>query len=194
MSDLCYLIHLLFVDDVLIFLNGSIWDSTTFHDILDLFAKATNMVANQNKSTISLSHTSQQEDKVSHLFFCYQLHNIENGLKYLGFWIKPHRHWIVDQIWLVIKIEKRLKNWNHRFLSRSGCLVLIKSILEATLMYWMSLSQIARGILACIQQMCCRYPWNGQKEGKTFTWVSWKKISLLLQIFLGPATPSDRYP
>jgi len=40
MSDLCYLTHLLFVDDVLIFLDGSIRDSTTFHEILTLFTHA----------------------------------------------------------------------------------------------------------------------------------------------------------
>jgi len=53
MSDLCYLTHLLFVD-----LDGSIWDSTTFHEILALFAQANGMIANQRNSTISLSHTS----------------------------------------------------------------------------------------------------------------------------------------
>lgn len=140
MSDLCHLTHLLFVDDVLIFLDGSIQDSTTFHDILTLFEKAIGMVANQSKSTITLTHTSPQEDRITLLFFHYQLHNLENSLKYLGFWIKPHSYRIADWICLVIKIEKRLKYWNHRFISRAGRLVLIKSVLEPTPVYWMSLA------------------------------------------------------
>eukprot|EP00253_Pinus_taeda_P016254 PITA_16254 len=176
MNELCHLTHLLFVDYVMIFLDGSIRDSTSFHDILALFEKATGMVVNQFKSTITLSHTSPQEDKRTLHSFHYQLYNLSDGLKYLVFWIKPHSYQIVDWIWLVTKIEKRQKIWSHRFLSRAGCLVLIKSVLEATPVYWMSLTWIPRGILGRIQHICSRYLWNGQKEGKTFAWVSWKKI------------------
>jgi len=96
MSDLCHLNHLLLVDDVLILLDGSIRDSTTFHGILNLFEKATGIVTNQSKSTITLTHTSTQEDIIALQFFHYQLHNLENGLKYLGFRIKPHSYRIAD--------------------------------------------------------------------------------------------------
>lgn len=58
MNDHCYLTHLLFVDDVLIFLDGSQQDSSTFHAILNLFAMATSMKSNHSKSTITLSYTS----------------------------------------------------------------------------------------------------------------------------------------
>ncbi len=69
MNDLYYLTHLLFFDDVLIFLDGSQQDSSTFHDILKLFAMATDMEANHSKSTITLSYTSPQEAKITHHFF-----------------------------------------------------------------------------------------------------------------------------
>lgn len=94
MNEHCHLTHLLFVDDVMIFLDGNIRDSTSFHDILILFEKAIVMVANQSKSTITLSHTSPQGDRLALHFFHYQLHNISDGLKYLGFRIKPHSYQI----------------------------------------------------------------------------------------------------
>jgi len=42
-SDSCFLTHLLFVDDVLIFLDGSIRDSLTLSKILSIFLSATGM-------------------------------------------------------------------------------------------------------------------------------------------------------
>lgn len=132
MNDLCYLTHLLFVDDVLIFLDGSIRDSASFANVLSLFYRATGMMANHGKSTITLAHTSIQESRYAQQHFPYSILPLDQGFKYLGFWIKPLCQKIVDWIWLVIKLEKRLSNWSHRFLSRARRLVLIKFVLEAT--------------------------------------------------------------
>lgn len=61
----CILTHLLFVDDVLIFLNGGLRDSTTFFDILLLFSTTIGMEENQLKSTITLSACTPQEARVA---------------------------------------------------------------------------------------------------------------------------------
>lgn len=53
------LTHLLFVDDILIFLNGSVRDIIALNDILMLFCKATGMEINKDKSTRSLMRCSQ---------------------------------------------------------------------------------------------------------------------------------------
>ena len=54
-SEDCFLTHLLFVDDVIIMLDGSIQDSRTFSKILLLFSSATRMLANKSKSTITFA-------------------------------------------------------------------------------------------------------------------------------------------
>jgi len=72
MNDHRYLTHLLFIVDVLIFLDGSQQDSSTFHDILNLFAMATSMKSNHSKSTITLSYTSPHEARISHQYFPFQ--------------------------------------------------------------------------------------------------------------------------
>lgn len=85
MSNLCFLTHLLFVDDVLIFLDGNIQYSATFADILFMFSRAMNMDANHGKSYISPSHTSPHELRFSRQHFPYSMLPLEQGLKYLGF-------------------------------------------------------------------------------------------------------------
>jgi len=147
-SEDCYLTHLLFVDDVLILLDGSIRDSRSFSKILLLFSSATGMLANQSKSTITFSHTSVHESHFAHQVFPYNLHPMDRGLKYLGYWLKPTGHKIAYWIWLVKKLEKRLSIWSHKYLSRMGRLVLTKSVLEATPVYWMALAWIPRNILS----------------------------------------------
>lgn len=107
-SDICYLTHLLFVDDVLLLLDGSIQDTTAFSRLLDLFSKATGMEVNRSKSTITLVDTSVNESHAARMAFPYALQPLERGLKYQGYWLKPTSQRIVDWVWLVAKIEKRL--------------------------------------------------------------------------------------
>lgn len=63
-------------------------------------------------------------------------------------------------------------------MSRAGRLVLIKSILEDTPVFWMALAWIPRSILARIQQIYNRYLWNGNQDKNIFAWVGWNKIVL----------------
>lgn len=42
----------------------------------------------------------------------------------------------------------------------------------------MSLAWIPQGILLRIQKICCKFLWNGHKEGNPFTWVIWSHIVL----------------
>eukprot|EP00253_Pinus_taeda_P035172 PITA_35172 len=105
-TDECSLTHLLFVDDVMIFLDGSIRDSRSFSNIINLFSSATGMLANHSKSSIILSRTSIHESLLAQQCFPYFIHPLDHGLKYLGFRIKPVSLKITDWIWLVEKLEK----------------------------------------------------------------------------------------
>ena len=65
----------------------------------------------------------------------FQVGDLDMGLKYLGFQVKPNSYLKGDWMWLIVKIEKHIRRWNHRWLSRAGRLVLIKSVLEAIPVY-----------------------------------------------------------
>lgn len=79
----------------------------------------------------------------------------------MGYELKPLGYRIADWVWLIAKLEKRLNIWYLKYLSRVGRLTLIKSVLETTLVYWMSLTWIPSGILTRIQSLCCRFLWKG---------------------------------
>jgi len=146
--------------------------------ILLLFTAVTGMFPNQSKSSITCSQTSAQESQLALQVFPYNILPLDRGLKYLGFRLKPTCQRIADWVWLVAKLEKRLTGWSFRYLSRASRLVLIKSILEATPVFWMALAWIPRNILGRLNQLCNRYLWNGNHDKRIFAWISWKKITL----------------
>jgi len=84
----CILTHLLFVNDVLIFLNGD-GDSSAFLSLLQLFCRATSMECNARKSTISSTGCSPHEIQYAHQRFPFTLLPLDDGLKYVGFRLKP---------------------------------------------------------------------------------------------------------
>jgi len=95
-SDDCFLTHLLFVDDVMIFLDGTIRDSRTFSKILTLFSTATGVLANHTKSSIILTRMTIHESQFGRELFPFGISPLDRGIKYLGFWIKPVSQKIAD--------------------------------------------------------------------------------------------------
>lgn len=150
----------------------------TFSHILDLFSQATRMQVNREKSTISMTRTSVNETQHALQAFPYSIHPIDRDLKYLGFWLKPTCQRIADWTWLVSKMEKRISCWSHRYISRAGRLILIKSVLEATPVFQMALAWIPRHTLARLQQIYNRYLQAGSQDKWIFAWIGWQKIAL----------------
>jgi hypothetical protein len=166
------------VDDILIFCNGKVGDVETLADILSLFRLATGMIINEQKSTISTSELDEEEKEVYRRLFPFTLQDISQGIKYLGFQLKPNSYKKEDWKWLIAKLEKRLNSWSFRWLSRAGRLTLTKSVLEAIPVYWMSLAWIPKGVLEKIRRICARFIWSGSGEKYTQPWSKWDNIAL----------------
>jgi len=170
--------HLLFVDDVLIFCSGDRRDTRVLKEILNLFSKATGMDINVDKSSITTNHLRPEEELEILENFPFKISDLDSGLKYLGFSLKANLYLKKDWKWLVGKVEKRLQVWSHRWLSRAGRLVLVKAVLEAIPVYWMSLSWIPKGTLELIRRIFFRFLWSGMKECQVTPWVNWKRIAI----------------
>ena len=92
-------------------------------------------------------------------FFPYKEHEVDIGLKYLGFILKLVSYTKNDWNWLISKCENRIANWSFRWLSKAGRLVLEKYVLEATPIFWSSLSWIPKGVLVFIRRLIFRFFW-----------------------------------
>lgn len=92
----CMLTHLLFVDDILIFLNGIIGDLSIINATFSLFQVATSMLINDRKSTLIAAKCTPHEIYFSLQRFRFSQLQLSEGLKYLGYKLKPLGYKIVD--------------------------------------------------------------------------------------------------
>lgn len=120
-----WITHLLFVDDIILFSNGSLEDCRILKRILDLFLKATGLSINERKYTITCSGLAREEVRRVSLVLNFEVKSLEDSFKYLGFYLKPDNYRIKDWQWILVKLDSKLKHWSHKWLSRAGRLVLI---------------------------------------------------------------------
>lgn len=88
-TDKCILTHLLFVDDVLIFLNGSIGDLTDLQNVMAIFQTTTGMEINNLKYTLTVLGCTPHEIQFTLHKFPFTLLQLDDGLRYLGYWLEP---------------------------------------------------------------------------------------------------------
>eukprot|EP00253_Pinus_taeda_P030772 PITA_30772 len=172
-----YITHLLFVDDILIFFNGSYNELKEFKSIFDLFLKATGMQINSGKSQVCVAGFDRRESTMMTNLFPFHLQPLDSPFKYLGFWLKPAAYKKEDWNWLITKLEARISHWSFKWLSRAGRLTLIKPVLLAIPVYWAALTWIPKGVLEKIRRLCFRFLWAGSKENSFLPWVAWDKLA-----------------
>jgi hypothetical protein len=109
-SRIINILHLLFMDDVLIITKASIEEWDEINKILDVFCSATSLMINVQKSN-SL-HSGVQQGTLEYLkeLFQYNFNDLLEGFTYLGFFLKPNSYKVEDWHWLISKFEKRIRH------------------------------------------------------------------------------------
>ena len=54
--------------------------------------------------------------------------------------------------------------------------MLVKFVLEAIPVYWMSLAWMPKGILEQVRRLCFSFLWRGKHDHRAMVWVRWEKI------------------
>ena len=154
MDSNVYITYLFFMDDILIFSNGSRIEILLIQSILDIFVAAIDMVINIEKISISLLNINEEEIVWIFSQLHYPVVDVDESLSYFGFVFKSNSYLKRDWAWFLEKVEIRIHLCcNKLWLSRDGRLILVKIVLEATPVYWVSLSFIPGGILNQIRQI-----------------------------------------
>ena len=106
------LTHVLFVDDIVMIIDGYAQSLSTLYEILMDFSKASWMVINEDKSSFYYYGLDDTELISLQTIFSFIVLKIESGMKYLGFHLKPCSYLLKYWDWLIAKVEKRVKNWS----------------------------------------------------------------------------------
>jgi hypothetical protein len=155
--------HLLFVDDVLLFRDGSPHEFQALNNTLELYKVVTGMEINVSKSYLLLCFLSMDPGHALADLLHFPCKSIDDGLKYFGFYLKHNSYKNFDWIWLFKKVEAHISHWFNRLISHGGGLVLLKSILEIIPVYWNSSVMVPKGILTKIKKERFIFLWSGNR-------------------------------
>lgn len=74
------------------------------------------------------------------------------------------------------KIGARLAAWNSNHLSLAGKIILLKSVLYALPIFYLSFFKAPVGVVGAIETLFRRFLWGGLEGSRKIHWVTWSKI------------------
>jgi len=163
-----------FADDTLFFCTDSFSNVVTLKAILRGFELAFGLKINFHKSKIAGINVHRNN------ILCYMktLNCAEMAVpfKYLGLEVggNPRRKKFWEPV--IDKLETRLSTWRGRFLLMAGRICVIKSVLTAVPLYYLSLFRAPELVCKNINRIQSRFLWGWGKEKKPISWVSWKNV------------------
>jgi hypothetical protein len=170
------ILHILFVDDVIIMTKASLHEWWEIDKVLNLLCLTSGLNINEMKSTFHQDGLSDQELNSFKVVFPYSFLALDIGFKYLGFFLKAGAQRSEDWGWLIKKFEKRIKNWCFRWLTLGGCLTLLKVVLSSQAIYWMSLAIVPISVLNILRKMMYNFLWKRTNDSHQMHLCNWEKI------------------
>lgn len=158
------------MDATLLFGRALLQEAKHIKSVLDKYSLPSGQKINAEKSKIYTFNIKSclQKKIVNHLGF----QTIELPCKYLGilFFIGENSISYWDKI--IHSIQMRIASWKGRWLSLSGHILLIKSVLSAIPNYYMVVLKGPKLVILLIEKLIRDFLWKGNIDNK-------KKISLI---------------
>uniref|UniRef100_A0A2N9EHM0 Reverse transcriptase domain-containing protein n=1 Tax=Fagus sylvatica TaxID=28930 RepID=A0A2N9EHM0_FAGSY len=138
-------------------------------------------MGNSNKQLV-ISHLLFTDDTLN---FCdadphqlYSLHFVFTWFEAIsGLKINLGASFKEKTIWnpIIEKVEKRLARWKRLYLSKGGCVTLIKSTLSSIPTYLLSLFPMPTSVVLRIEKLQRDFLWGGLGDEKCFHLIRWDK-------------------
>jgi hypothetical protein len=171
------IIHLMFVDDVLVLSKADPLEWREILNILPAYCYVSGLTINSKKTIVHYWGLAEQELNHLKAILPFTFVDLSYGFKYLGYYLKSRAAKTEDWGWLVAKIEKKIGLWCNKWLSIAGRLILVKAVFESQSVFWMSLKVIPRSILTRIQQLMFTFLWSGHKASFHFHICRWDLLT-----------------
>ena len=77
---------------------------------------------------------------------------------------------------MVNRVKSRLGRWKGIYISMTGRICLIKSVLSSIPLFYLSLLKISSNVLNKIVSLQRNCLWGWESEGRKIAWVAWDKV------------------
>ena len=162
---------------VILFGSGIVTEWRVISEIFELFCRASGMEIKLDKTCVlCVDESSEQTEQISEIFLVNSF-PLNLGFKYLGYMLKTNCYRISNWHWLIKKVENRITNWSHKWLTLGGRVTLINSVLNSIPIYWFSLGQIPISIMInSLRKLIVRFLWSGTGSVDKIHLIKWDMI------------------
>ena len=174
---MCYvvsLMHMSFVDDIVVFTDGSSSSLTCTLAVFQDFAQMSGLCINAAKSTIFAAGRGK---------ILLENAATANGLtvsalpvKYLGLPLTTKTMSRSDYEPLVKKKRARFLSWTRKALAFAGRLQLINSVIASLTNFWCSAFILPQGCIDEIESLCSAFLWSGSPNISSKAKVAWVEV------------------
>ena len=165
--------HLLFADDTIVFCDADPDQILHLRMVLGCFKVVTGLGVNMGKSEIVSVGVVPNVSQLANILCC---HVGILSMSYLG--MPLGASFKVSAVWnpILEKIEQRLTGWQRLYLSKGGCLTLLKSMLSSLPTYFLSLFTIPKHVVERIEKLQRNFLWGGLRDGFKHHLVGWNNV------------------
>ncbi|KAJ3699752.1 hypothetical protein LUZ61_003457 [Rhynchospora tenuis] len=167
--------HAIYADDLVIMGDSSEQEIHSFQSILNMFAEASGLCINPQKSKLWFSRGCN-ENIISRVQQKWGAVRVSSHERYLGIMLDKKGDTKHNGRMLVEKLKGKLAGWKANMLSHAGRLVLIKSVLMSMPVYVMTIQLLPKGILKEINSLLAKFFWGKLDRERYLTFISWKRV------------------
>ncbi|WOL11052.1 hypothetical protein Cni_G19813 [Canna indica] len=168
--------HLLFADDILLMLKANDKSLNAIKNIFEHYQSLIGQSVNPLKYAIYFSNNTPSHIKL----YIYQKLGMPEGsfpFKYLGTKISPNYPPPNAYDYLLKSINTRLGSWQSNYLSQTGKLTLINSVLTSISLHTIFVSWLPKKTMNKINSIISNFFWGSTTEHKKLHFISWDQIT-----------------
>ncbi|XP_074313687.1 uncharacterized protein LOC141648877 [Silene latifolia] len=168
--------HLIFADDLMIFVRGDVPSVVAVKSTLSIFAELSGLHANIEKTNIYFGgvHPDVKEAILAATGFSEG----QFPFRYLGVPLSTSRVSVTMFDSLILKIKHSIQHWSSNFLTYAGRVQLLNYVIFGMETFWCSCNLLPQEVLHKINKLCKDLFWGISFEGNKMVFKKWRDICL----------------
>ncbi|GJR88042.1 RNA-directed DNA polymerase, eukaryota, reverse transcriptase zinc-binding domain protein [Tanacetum coccineum] len=166
--------HLFYADDVIFLGQWCTSNITVIIQVLDCFFRASGLRINIHKS--KLMGVAVEDSLVTSAAFHIGCSTLTAPFSYLGVNVGGNMSRIASWDGVINKVLNRLSKWKMKVLSVGGRLTLLKSVLGAVPLYYMSLFKAPMQVIKKLESIRCHFFNGTEPSARKLMLVKWDNV------------------
>lgn len=168
--------HMLFADDSYFYCKADTNEARKVMELLAVYERASGQKINTQKSSAFFSSNVIQYNK-EEICRVLQMGEADAYSKYLGLPNVLGRNKSVLLGYLKERVRSKISSWDGKWVSKSGKVTLIKSVVQALPTFAMNVFLLPLEISKDIERSLSKFWWSTSQDSK-ITWMCWDRLTV----------------